>query len=115
MSDDAEQYYKGWVSVFQNKPKKLLCIWHVDRAWCQKLNTIDVFTIRAEVFSKLCMFRNENCEKKFQELLSEIQNDFQETNVLQKFSEYFETYYVKRCEQWALCFRKGSFIGTNII
>ena len=39
MSDCAEQYYKAWCGVFgQHKTKKLICIWHVDRAWRKALN-----------------------------------------------------------------------------
>ncbi len=33
MSDDAEQYYSSWAHIFAGEPKKILCIWHVDRAW----------------------------------------------------------------------------------
>ena len=33
MTDDAEQYFKAWVAVFGMGPCKLLCTWHVDRAW----------------------------------------------------------------------------------
>ena len=39
MSDCAEQYFNAWCSVFGcEKTKKLLCIWHVDRAWRSALN-----------------------------------------------------------------------------
>ena len=33
MTDDEEQFYTAWVSVFGQGPHKLLCTWHVDRAW----------------------------------------------------------------------------------
>ena len=33
MSDAADQYYLAWISVFDHTPQKLLCTWHVDRAW----------------------------------------------------------------------------------
>ena len=33
MSDMADQYYLAWISVFDGTPRKLLCTWHVDRAW----------------------------------------------------------------------------------
>ena len=33
MSDDAEQYYTAWCGGFGIGAKKLLCTWHVDRAW----------------------------------------------------------------------------------
>ena len=35
MSDCAEQYFSAWPGTFITtaNTKKLLCIWHVDRAW----------------------------------------------------------------------------------
>ena len=34
MSDDADQYYNAWADVFGvGITKKVLCAWHVDRAW----------------------------------------------------------------------------------
>ena len=34
MSDCAEQYFNAWSVVFGcSNTKKLLCVWHVDRAW----------------------------------------------------------------------------------
>lgn len=41
MSDDAEQYYAAWSSVMDStSTKKLLCAWHVDRAWRGKIHLI---------------------------------------------------------------------------
>ena len=40
MTDDADQFYSAWVSVFGMGPKKLLCTWHVDHAWRGHLNTV---------------------------------------------------------------------------
>ncbi|KAH1022031.1 hypothetical protein HUJ04_011500 [Dendroctonus ponderosae] len=41
MSEDAELYFIAWSAVMDvTKTKKLLCIWHVDRAWRAKLNLI---------------------------------------------------------------------------
>ena len=35
---DAEQYFNAWTTVFgRNITKKLLCSWHVDRAWRDSL------------------------------------------------------------------------------
>ena len=41
MTDDAEQYYSAWVRVFGGNPNKLLCAWHVDRAWRENLFKAD--------------------------------------------------------------------------
>ena len=33
MTDDAEQFYNAWINTFGGNRHKLLCTWHVDRAW----------------------------------------------------------------------------------
>lgn len=33
MSNDADQFFNAWRLVFSDSPHKLLCTWHVDRAW----------------------------------------------------------------------------------
>lgn len=40
MSDDADQFFSAWVGVFGVGPQKLLCTWHVDRAWRGNLHSI---------------------------------------------------------------------------
>ena len=41
MSDDAKQYYNSWKDLFGVEGKtKLLCGWHVDRAWKNALKSI---------------------------------------------------------------------------
>jgi len=39
MSDDADQFYSAWITVF-NKPQKLLCTWHVDRSWRKAISSM---------------------------------------------------------------------------
>ena len=39
MTDDAEQYYNAWKEVFgEGSTRKVLCAWHVDRAWRRALH-----------------------------------------------------------------------------
>ena len=40
MSNDAEQFYTAWIAVFGPGPKKMLCTWHVDRAWRTNLKSL---------------------------------------------------------------------------
>ena len=42
MTDLAEQFYNAWVSTFGNKPRKLVCTWHVGRAWREKLKQLEL-------------------------------------------------------------------------
>ena len=39
MSDDAKQYYSAWNKAYGGNPTKLLCCWHVDKAWRQNIHT----------------------------------------------------------------------------
>lgn len=41
-------------------------------------------------------------------------SDFMEDETTQRFGEYFALY-VERKHQWAVCFRKGAHINTNMI
>ena len=39
MSHDAQQFFNAWIGVFESRDTaKLLCAWHVDRAWRTALN-----------------------------------------------------------------------------
>ncbi len=43
MSDDAGQYYTAWTLSFGGHPGKLLCTWHVDRAWRNAISNINYY------------------------------------------------------------------------
>ena len=39
MSDDTEQYFMAWSEIFgSSQTKRILCTWHIDRAWKKALN-----------------------------------------------------------------------------
>ncbi len=40
MSDDAPQFYNALLAEWECRPRKLLCIWHVWRAWNRHFNSI---------------------------------------------------------------------------
>ena len=56
MSDDAEQFYTAWISVFGPGPHKLLCSWHVDRAWRKNIKLIESKETQAEVYHMVARF-----------------------------------------------------------
>ena len=37
-----------------------------------------------------------------------------ECDTTQDFAKYFDTYYARRAEQWAACYRKSASINTNM-
>ena len=53
MTDDADQFYSAWFSIFGPGPQKLLCTWHVDRAWRGHLNTIKDRELAQKIYHNL--------------------------------------------------------------
>ena len=85
MTDDAEQYYKAWVAVFGLGPHKLLCTWHVDRAWCNTIKGIKDKEIAALVYHNIRVLLEESNPETFKTMLVKtlVQlNECPETRVL---------------------------------
>ena len=53
MRDDAPQFYNAFISVFSAKARKLLCIWHVWRAWNRNSTSIEPKPLRDTIKRKL--------------------------------------------------------------
>ena len=50
----------------------------------------------------------------FENFLSETQKQLSCCPLTKEFSNYFNSYYANRKQQWALCYRKYSHINTNM-
>jgi hypothetical protein len=112
MSDCADQYYAAWSSVF-GQTKRLLCIWHVDKAWRKALNDhISSTQDRVEIYHQLRILLQETDKSQFtvklQQLLSYSQNKYID------FYNYFVKNYVPSVEMWATCHRRGTIVNTNM-
>jgi len=112
----APQYYNAWLAVMNGpRPQKLLCTWHVDRAWREELKKkIGKMELEAEIYKMLRTVLEERDEIKFQETLHLFLNYFKVTPTMKQFSTYFEQYWPGRKEEWAFVFRKGTGINTNM-
>lgn len=115
MSDLAEQFYSAWVSVFNtNQPKRLFCAWHVDRAWRENLKQFSDNQVKVTIYHNLRVLLEETDINKFETLLEKTLLNLESSTSTASFANYFRTYYGKRKEQWAGCYRKGSLINTNM-
>ena len=70
MTDDAEQFYNAWVQVFGGNPNKLLCSWHVDRAWRKNLYLITEKELQISVYHNLRILLEETDVTMFEFLLT---------------------------------------------
>ena len=75
MTDLAEQFYNAWVSTFGNKPRKLVCTWHVDRAWREKLKQLRNSELEATLYHNLRVLLEETDTKTFEDLLCQTLNE----------------------------------------
>ena len=114
MSDDAQQYFNAWSGVFNtNGTKKLLCAWHVDRAWRAALNDhVTNMQTRVEIYHQLRILLMENEERIFRVLLQQFISSLCGSE--QRFCKYFKEHYCNRLGQWASYFRAGTIVNTNM-
>jgi hypothetical protein len=101
MSDDAEQYFKAWISVFGGKTRKLLCSWHVDRAWRIALSKVKDKEMQQRVYHNVRVLMEETDVMVFEQLLQRTVQQFKSSKQTKDFGDYFEKHYVQRKQQWA--------------
>ena len=114
MTDDAEQFYNSWTNAFGGNPHKLLCTWHVDRAWRGHILSLKDQELAQTIYHNLRVLLEETDEDKFEHLLKETQKQLAKSPTTSEFSDYFTKYYIPRKCQWAACYRKGSQLNTNM-
>ena len=113
MSDDAEQFFNAWTAVFGGGGmRKLLCAWHVDKAWRKALDNVKDINIRIELYHFLQALLQENEVTAFRIKLQHFLTIA--NNRSKDFHSYFLQYYAKRVEQWASCYRVGTTVNTNM-
>lgn len=115
ISDDAEQYYSSWNSVYGCSPKKLLCYWHVDKSWRVNIRSkISDVQKQLQVYHQLRTILEIMTIGEFRKCLQHFVSSMLADQDLLNFAEYFQTWYCKRIEQWAYCFRIGTPANTNM-
>ncbi len=114
MTDDAEQFFSAWILTFGSGPSKLLCTWHVDRAWRGQLNQIRSQVLAATLYKNLRIMLEEPNVDTFEKLLKETIEQLSTSESTKSFCTYFQSHYVPRKQQWATCYRTFAGINTNM-
>ena len=115
MTDDADQFFNSWKTVFSEGPQKLLCTWHVDKAWRGALaSKIADKQLQCQLYHSLTTIAEEPDINVFNQMLTNLEKQLQEHKDTKHFADYLHTYYTSRKEQWAMCYRKKAGINTNM-
>ncbi|XP_054287917.1 uncharacterized protein LOC129003643 [Macrosteles quadrilineatus] len=115
MSDMAESFYNGWVSVMNKPSKRLFCTWHVIKAWKQNIREkIRNKEKQEDVFIKVMTLLEETDCTTFNQISNKVLEAWKDDPETHDFAKYFETYYLKCSESWAFCHRLYSSINTNM-
>lgn len=115
MSDDAPAFYNAWKIVMGEVPHRIICTWHVDKNWRENLNKkLKNLQKRVMVYKTLKALQYCASEKDFTENMEEFITLLLQDEETKCFGEYFQTYYSKRPETWAICFRLHIGLNTNM-
>ena len=114
MSDTASQFYNAWVAIMGGTPIRLICTWHVDRAWKQELRAkVKDSEMAEDIYKMLRTVMQATTVCEFKTLLCKLEECL--PSISAEFSTYFEREWLKKKEMWAYCYRVGLGINTNMI
>lgn len=98
MSDDASAYWNAFEATMDvSTTKRLLCSWHVDRAWRKKLQEIPA-EAQPDVYQQIRLLRLELDEKKFKQMMTNFVAQNLKNKHTKTFAQYFQKKYVNRPE-----------------
>ena len=101
MTDDDNAGWNAFKNTF-GESKHLLFKWHIKKTLRGKLPLCGPTTIQEEVYEVLETIIDEKDESKFLNLLEMFVLKYK--TIYPSYIKYFEEYYVKRKELWALCY-----------
>ena len=115
MTDDTEVYVNAWTAVMGRPAYRLLCVWHVDRAWRKNLSRVKGDNaLKATVYKTIRALMETADTDSFSDKLAEFLFAVHEDDRTSDFAQYFEGEYGTRTELWAYCHRLGLHVHHNM-
>lgn len=115
MSDDAEVYANAWTRVMGQPVHRLLCTWHIDRAWRKNMSKVKGDSIlKATIYKTLRALMEITDRDVFAQKLTEFMESAMADEKTVQFAEYFNREYVSRPQLWAYCYRLGLHVHHNM-
>jgi len=115
MTDDADVYFNAWSQVMGQPAVRLLCTWHIDRAWRKNMNKIKGdSTLKATIYKTLRALLELSDKATFAQKLHEFMEVAAADAKTANFADYFKKEYASRPEVWAFCHRLGLQVHHNM-
>ncbi|KAF0707929.1 Transporter [Aphis craccivora] len=117
MTDIVETFYSAWENIMGSVPHRLLCSWHVDRAWRQNICKITGPTRKEKqetIYKSLKVLQSMCDENEFNNALKEFNHELMNDPDTRDFGIYFDRIYGNRVGLWAYCHRKGLGVNCNM-
>jgi len=113
MTDDTDVYHNAWCRVMGQPRYRLLCTWHIDRAWRKNLVKVRGDSmLKATVYKTLRALMEIQDSELFEQKVSEFLQCAKDDERTSDFAAYFDKHYVSRPHTWAYCFRLGLQVQT---
>lgn len=110
MTDDDNTGWSAAKEVFGRGLRHILCRWHVDRAWKNRLKSVKQEN-QIELYQTLCILESETSEKTFHTRIKQFTERW--SSVEPHFISYFCDNYGNRADKWAKCFRMFDHADTD--
>lgn len=115
MSDDTEVYFNAWCQIMGPPTNRLLCSWHVDRAFRRNLSKIKGGNIlKGGVYKALRTIMELSDPTIFIQRLDQFIRQCKQDEAVADFGSYIEREYAGRPQLWAYCYRMGLGIHHNM-
>lgn len=115
MTDDSEVYSNAWNDVIGKPAARLLCTWHIDRAWRKNLPKIKGSTeLKATIYKTIRSLMEIPSQEMFHGKLNQFMSAAKEDSKTAAFACYFESEYATRPELWAYSYRMGLKVHHNM-
>lgn len=115
MTDDTEVYSNAWTAVMGKPGYRLLCTWHIDRAWRKNLPKIKGDNeFKATVYKTIRALLELTGRAQFAAKLKRFLAAAKDNSKTSDFANYFEREYAARPELWAHCHRLSLRVHHNM-
>lgn len=115
MNDDSDLRFVLWNRYMGTSEERICSSWHVDREWRKHLSKVAGKPYqKATAYKAMRVLLKEPNLTKFSLLLCALMKHLTEGKYTEPFGKYLQGSWVKRCKQWAFCYRAPDCVRYDL-